>query len=88
MSDLTEALVRNEEVFGPTWEESLLFADAARKWADLETLVADGGRVVVEKRCVHGQIVHKWHPSEQVRLQLSDGCEGGESRVVLGEGAE
>lgn len=39
---LAEALARNEEVFEPTWEESLLFAEAAKRWLDLESRVAEG----------------------------------------------
>lgn len=36
MSDLQDALDRNQEVFEPTWEESMLFAEAARRVANLD----------------------------------------------------
>ena len=36
MSELQDALDRNEEVFKPTWDESMLFAIAARRVANLD----------------------------------------------------
>ena len=33
-NELQDALDRNAEVFEPTWDESLLFVDAARKYAN------------------------------------------------------
>lgn len=56
MPDLTEALAYARQntylaakVGGK--RNALAVIDAAARWADLEALIADGGRVVVEKDC-------------------------------------
>ena len=82
---LTEALAwydHQQEVGLEGWTEIQWIVKAARKWADLEALVADGGRVVVEKPCLsHGVL--------DCRIARSLlGCPGGERRIFFGEGAE
>lgn len=51
MTDLTEAIARHEHGTHDPRDCHAHFIPAARKWADLEALIADGGRVVVEKDC-------------------------------------
>lgn len=83
-SPLTEALARWDEApydiqIVPEGAGPLILI-AARKWADLEAQVADGARVVVAKRCKHGEF-----GGHSYALPWFD-CPGGGARVILGEG--
>lgn len=69
----------------------------ARRWAELEAAVAEGGRVVAETPCEHGDWGICDHiPTERrgcMRLDCKQyhpkpGCPGGSRRIILGEGAE
>lgn len=71
MPDLTEAIAEFATHMLSVDEELIL--NAARRWAELEALVADGGRVVVETR---NPLWLRQYGSEWKR------------RIVLGEGAE
>lgn len=85
--DPTEALaaIEGEWSTGEDWEwVARKLAPAARRWADLEALVADGGRVggrvVVETPCLLHGVLH----GRVARSML--GCPGGSRRIILGEG--
>lgn len=95
MSDLTEALAHYETHMKryPDWKlmpETEALLDAARRWADLEALVADGARVVVETPCSCEPFKH----SGPVRGSIRQGdqwvplnCPGTSRTIILGEGA-
>lgn len=71
-SPLTEALAEYDEFGFVGVHQQDALAAAARRWAELEALVADGGRVVVETR---NPLWLRQYGSEWKR------------RIVLGEGA-